>query len=131
MKLLQKLDNEMLTAIVVFITSLIGFAATSFLISTHIDIPLGFILSGGIIAFIYLLSSLFRKIDERRGSYVFSLLTIILKLVLTVVSILMLVLMYYKWNIRYFNVFVFIGVYSFGVIVYMITFIVNKKKGDA
>ena len=130
MKLFQKLDNELLTAVLVFTISLIGFAVTSFLISTHIDIPLGFVLSGGIIALIYVLSSLFRKIDERRGTVVFSLISITLRLVLTIAAILLLVLMYYKWNIKLFNVFVFVGVYSLGIIIYMITYIKSRKRKE-
>ena len=130
MKLFQKLDNELLTAVLVFVISLIGFAVTSFLISTHIDIPLGFVLSGGIIALIYVLSSLFRKIDERRGTVVFSLISITLRLVLTIAAILLLVLMYYKWNIKLFNVFVFVGVYSLGIIIYMITYIKSRKRKE-
>ena len=130
MKLFQKLDNELLTAVLVFTISLIGFAVTSFLISTHIDSPLGFILSGGIIALIYVLSSLFRKIDERRGTVVFSLISITLRLVLTIAAILLLVLMYYKWNIKLFNVFVFVGVYSLGIIIYMITYIKSRKRKE-
>ena len=130
MKLLQKLDNELLTAIIVFLASLLGFAVTSFLIPTHIDIPLGFLLSGGIIALIYTLSSLFRKIDERRGSVVFSLISVSLRLVLTITALLLLVLMYYRWNIKYFNVFVFVGVYSLGIIIYMVTYILSRKRKE-
>ena len=130
MKLLQKLDNELLTAILVFLASLLGFAVTSFLIPTHIDIPLGFILSGGIIAFIYVLSSIFRRIDERRGTTTFSIIGISLRLVLTISALLLIVLMYYRWNIKLFNVFVFVGVYSLGIIIYMITYIKNKNRKE-
>ena len=127
MKLLKKLDNELLTALLVFITAILGFAVTSFLISTHVDIPLGFVLSGGIIAFIYVLSSILKSIDERRGSSVFSIIAIILRSVLTLTSLLLLALMYYKWDIKLFNIFVFVGMYSFGIIIYMIIYIVSKK----
>ena len=130
MKLLKKLDNELLTAVVVFITSVLGFAITSFLIPTHIDIPLGFILSGGIIALIYALSSLLRKIDERKGTYIFSIITVSLRLVVTLTALLLLILMYYKWNIKLFNVFVFVGIYTFGIIAYMITFIISKNRKE-
>ena len=130
MKLLKKLDNEILTAIIVFLCAVIGFTATSFLIPTYIDIPLGFVLSGGIIAFIYVLSSLFKKIDERRGSTTFSIISISLRMVLTITSLLLLALMYYRWNIKLFNVFVFVGVYTLGIIVYMITYITNKNRKE-
>lgn len=130
MKLLKKLDNEILTAIIVFLCAVIGFATTSFLIPTYIDIPLGFVLSGGIIAFIYVLSSLFKKIDERRGSTTFSIISISLRMVLTITSLLLLALMYYRWNIKLFNVFVFVGVYTLGIIVYMITYITNKNRKE-
>ena len=130
MKLLRKLDNELLTAILVLLISLVGFAITSFLIPTQLDIPLGFVLSGGIIAIIYLLSFLFKRIDEKRGSTIFSMISIGLRLILTLTALLLLVLMYYRWNIKLFNVFVFVGVYTGGIIIYMITYIVNKK-GEA
>jgi len=129
MKFLKKLDSQLLTSLIVGIASIIGFASTSFLLnSTDKDISLGFLLSGGVIASIYALSHYLLVLDKRRGTATFSIVAITLRLVLVMVALVLMFLLYYKWNIKLFNVFVFIGVYTFAVMVFGLINILNKGK---
>lgn len=127
MNFFQKLDHNLWTSFVVLGVSLIGFACSCFLISTDMqDIPFGFLLAGGIIAFIHVFSFLMTLIDKRRGTTVFTIIAMIFRLVIVLASLVVVALMYYKWNIKLFNIFVFVGMYTVGVIVLCITFIFKK-----
>jgi len=127
MKLLKKLDRNLLTAIITLLISIIGFACSSFLISSDLkDIPLGFLLSGGVISLVYVLSYLFVRIDIKRGSTVFSILSLGIRLVVILTTLLLLAFMYYRWDIRLFNIFVFVGVYTASIITFCLTFILVK-----
>ncbi len=129
MKLLRKLDSHLLTALIVFMTGVVGFAVTSFLLNTkYLDIPLGFILFSGIVALIYVLSHLLLAIDRRRGTATFSIIAITLRLVVMAVVLLMFFLLYYRWNVKLFNIFVLIGMYSVGVITFLLINLFNEGK---
>ena len=128
MKLIKKLDNNLFTALVVLLISLVCFGATSFLLTgSYIDIPLGFLLSGGIITVLYIASYLLVRLDIKRGSSVFSIISIIMRLVVLLVSLTLVMLMYYRWNIKLFNVFVFVGVYTLGIIIFMLATMFRKN----
>ena len=131
MKFLSKLDNQLLTAVIVLIVSLLGFAATGFLIpSSYQHIPFGFLLSGGIISVIYVISSILERVDVKRGSTTFSIIAIIMRLVVLLTSLALVGLMYYKWNIKLFNIFVFVGMYTAGVGVHMLVTVFRKPRKE-
>ena len=59
---LRKLERNLLTSIIVAIVSILGFIASSFLIySESKDIPLGFLLSGGVIGGLYRLAKMMKS----------------------------------------------------------------------
>ena len=129
MSKLLKLEVNLLTSIIVFVVSLIGFAATSFLLTgENIHIPLGFLYSGGVISLIYLLTHFFVKIDEKRESSIFSIISISVRLVFVIVAALMAALMFYRWELKLFNIFVLVGVYTFGVLTFIILHIIKRKE---
>lgn len=131
MKFLRKLDNNLLTAIIVGIATLIAFAVTSFLISTSLqDIPFGILLSGGILATTYVISSFLIKLDEGKDTWIGNLASIVLKFVVSVTSLLIFGLMYYRWNIKLFNIFTFVGVYTLGTIVFILLFVIKKDRKE-
>ncbi len=131
MKLLQKLDNNLFTAIAILLSSLVAFGITSFLLAgDYRDIPFGFLFAGGIISLLHITSSFLVKIDIKRGSSVFSILSVVMRLVALITALLIDTLMYYRWNIKLFNVFVFIGVYTFSVIIFMIVTILRKNRKE-
>ena len=129
MKLFRKLDSHLLTALLVGIISLVGFLSTSFLLTgKYLDIPLGFLLSGEIIAIIYISSHVLLNIDKKRGTATFAIVAIAIRFVVMLTALLLAFLLYYKWNIRYFNVFVLIGMYMVAVVTFLLINLLNKGK---
>lgn len=128
---IRKLEINLLTSIIVLLVGLVGFGATSFLLnSAYIHIPLGFAFSGVVVALLYLLTHFFVGIDEKRKSTTFSLISIILRLVVLVGAMVILGFMNYRWNMELFNIFVFIGVYTLGVIVFVVLNLLNKERKE-
>ena len=134
MNFLKKLDHNLLTAIILVSVGLLGFLASCFLISTDLqDIPFGFLLAGGFIAVVHVISYLFSIIDRKRATATFTIIAMALRLVLLLLALIFIALMNYEWNIKLFNMFVFVGMYTLGIIVLALTFIFDKdgKEVDA
>ena len=127
MNFLKKLDHNLWTALIVFNVGVLGFLASCFLISSNLqDIPFGFLLAGGVIAFIHVVSYFLTLIDKRRGTTTFTIIAVMLRLVFLLVALVFIALMYYRWDIKLFNMFVFVGMYTLGIIVLCLTFIFIK-----
>ena len=127
MSFLKKLDHNLWTALIVTLVAILGFLSSCFLISSNYqDIPFGFLLSGGIIALIYVGCYFFNLIDKRKGTTIFTIISMSFRLVVLLVSLILIFFMYYRWNIKLFNVFVFIGVYSLSIILLCISFVFRK-----
>ena len=128
---LRKLERNLLTSIIVAIVSILGFIASSFLIySESKDIPLGFLLSGGVIGGLYLIAHLLTSKDDEKSSNVRSIISIIIRFVVLVATVILLGFAYYVWDFKYFNVFVFFGVYTFGVIFFVTSHIFLKERKE-
>ena len=128
---LRKLERNLLTSIIVAIVSILGFIASSFLIySESKDIPLGFLLSGGVIGGLYLIAHLLTSKDDEESSNVRSIISIIIRFVVLVATVILLGFAYYVWDFKYFNVFVFFGVYTFGVIFFVTSHIFLKERKE-
>ena len=127
MNFLKKLDHNLWTALIVTLVAILGFLSSCFLISSNYqDIPFGFLLSGGIIALIYVGCYFFNLIDKRNGTTIFTIISMSFRLVVLLVSLILIFFMYYRWNIKLFNVFVFIGMYSLSIILLCISFVFRK-----
>lgn len=128
---LRKLERNLLTSIILAIVSILGFIASSFLIiSENKDIPLGFLLSGGVIGGLYLIAHLLTSKDDEKSSNVRSIISIIIRFVVLVATVILLGFAYYVWDFKYFNVFVFFGVYTFGVIFFVTSHIFLKERKE-
>ena len=128
---LRKLERNLLTSIIVAIVSILGFIASSFLIySESKDIPLGFLLSGGVIGGLYLIAHLLTSKDDEKSSNVRSIISIIIRFVVLVATVILLGFAYYVWDFKYFNVFVFFGVYTFVVIFFVTSHIFLKERKE-
>ncbi len=131
MKNLRKLERNLLTSIIVAIVSILGFIASSFLInSENKDIPLGFLLSGGVIGGLYLIAHLLTSKDDEKSSNVRSIISTIIRFVVLVATVILLGFAYYVWDFKYFNVFVFFGVYTFGAIFFVTSHIFLKERKE-
>ena len=128
---LRKLEINLLTSIIVLLVGLIGFGATSFLLnSALIHIPLGFLFSTGVISLLYLIAHLFVKIDEKRGNNVFTIISLSLRFAVLIGVMIILGFMNYRWGNELFNIFVFIGMYTLGVLVFVILNLLNKERKE-
>ena len=127
----KKLGHNLFTAFAILIISIVGFACSAFLVSSDLkDIPLGFLLAGGIIALVHVISHLLVKLDERRGSGVFTIIAMAMRLTVILGSMLLIAFMYYRWNIKLFNIFVFVGVYTASIILLCLSFIFIKDRKE-
>ena len=134
MNFLKKLDHNLLTAIILASVGVLGFLASCFLISTDLqDIPFGFLLAGGFIALVHIISYLFTLLDRKRATATFTIIAMALRLILLLFALIIIALMNYEWGIKLFNMFVFVGMYTLGIIVLALTFIFDKdgKEIDA
>lgn len=134
MNFLKKLDHNLLTAIILASVGILGFLASCFLISTDLqDIPFGFLLAGGFIALVHIISYLFTLLDRKRATATFTIIAMALRLILLLFALIIIALMNYEWGIKLFNMFVFVGMYTLGIIVLALTFIFDKdgKEVDA
>ncbi len=127
MKLFKKLDHNLLTAIILVGVGVLGFLASCFLISTDLqDIPFGFLLAGGVLGAVHALSFGLNEIDRRRGAATFTIMAMFLRMMILLITLILIALMNYRWNIKLFNMFVFVGMYTLGIIVLSLTFIFDK-----
>ena len=129
MKFLKTAESNLLTAIVVFTISVLGFAASSYLLTSEfIHIPLGFLFSGGVIGSLYLFSHFLLKKDNEDAKATWSIIAISARFAIIIAAMIIIALMYYRWNLPYFNLFVFIGVYTAGVITFVISYLTSGRK---
>ncbi len=131
MKFLRKLDHNLITSLAVYFVSILGFGVSSFLLSTeYIDIPLGFLFSGGVIGTLYILTYLFVKLDERQGKNLFGIISIGFRFLIVIGVMIIIAFMNYRWNNKLFNLFVFVGIYSLGTLIYVLLHLLNKERKE-
>ena len=129
MKFIRNLETNLLVAVITFVVAVIGFAASSFLLTTsYLDIPLGFLLSGGVIGSLYIITHFFTKIDNRDSRATWSIIAITIRLVVIVGMMILIALMYYRWNMKYFNIFVFVAMYTISAAVFVFAHLSRNRK---
>lgn len=116
------------TAVLTYLVTLLGFVATSFLFTQgHMDIPLGILLGGTIFGSLSLVSHFLDKKDELDQTSRYSIIIIIVRFVILIASIVVIALMYYKFDLKIFNLFSFIGIYTVSIIIMVIVYLTNKE----
>lgn len=130
MKLFKNLSNSYKIAILTFFAGLFGFLITCFLIVENrlIGIPYGFLFSGTVIALLNFVTGLFEKLDTKKESATLTLLSIIIRFVFTVAVMVILALMNYRWGIKIFNLFIFVGMYTLSMIFTIVTFMKERRS---
>lgn len=130
MKLFKNLSNSIKIAILTFLVGLFGFLATCFLISENrlVDIPLGFLFSGTVIGLLNLLTGLFDRVDDKKQIATFTLISIIIRFMVIVAVMVLLALMNYRWGVKVFNLFVFVGIYTLSMVFTIIIFMRERRK---
>lgn len=129
MKFLKTAEFNLLTAIFIFVVTIIGFASTSFLLtSQYIDIPLGFLYSGGILSILYFISHFFVILDEKKEFANFSIAAIGIRFAVMIATLIIAAMMYYRWDLKLFNIFVYIGVYTISTLFFVILHLIRRKE---
>ena len=121
-------NNSIKTAIITYLITLVGFCSTIFLFFMGMmDVPLGILLGGGVFGSLALISGLAEKKDEERDTPIYSIILIGLRFLLLVALTIIIALMYYRWNLKIFNVFAFVGAYLTSTIAMIVVYLIFKK----
>ena len=129
MNFLRKGEINLVTAVITCVISVLGFAISAFLLTQNmIDIPLGFLFSGGVIGSLYLLTHFLVKIDKTEARATWSILAISIRLFIIVGVMIIIALMYYRWNLKYFNIFVFVGIYTISALTFVLSHLSKNRK---
>ena len=121
-------NNSIKTAIITYLITLVGFCSTIFLFFMGMmDVPLGILLGGGVFGSLAFISGLVEKKDEERDTPIYSIILIGLRFLLLVALTIIIALMYYRWNLKIFNVFAFVGAYLTSTIAMIVVYLIFKK----
>ena len=114
--------------ILTFLAGLLGFLVTLFLIFMGMmDVPLGFLLGGVVVGGLNLLTALADKKDSKKDVALFTIVSITARLMVIVAVMVVIAFMYYRWQLRYFNLFSFVGIYTLSIIITAIVFIKERR----
>ncbi len=127
MRCFKEANNSIKTAFLVYTLTLICFLATIFIFFLErMDIPLGILLGGTLCGTLSLVAGLLEKKDEENQSSKYSIIMIISRFTLLIAMTILIAFMYYKWDLKIFNVFSFIGAYLVSTIILVITYLIYK-----
>ena len=128
MKIFNKLDVHLQSSVLIISIVAIAFLASiyCFFISLA-EVPLGLLLAGVITSLLRLSTHLFVNLDVRNGTVKYSVISVIIRYVVLITSVVMIGLLYYYWKVKLFNLFAFIGVYTLDVVIFSILHIKNKN----
>ena len=127
-KLLAKYSNSTVTAFLIFGLTVVAVLASLFCFFIgRMDIPLGFLLGGVLTGGLSLLATLAEKRDEKKQVATFSILIIAVRLMLLIGISLLLAFMYYRWEMKIFNLFSFVGIYTASIVCSVVVHLISKK----
>ena len=92
------------------------------------EIPLGFALGGFVVSLLYVVGHFLYQLDVKNGEVKYSILMIGFRNIIMISTIIVFALMYYRWEIKLFNIFAYIGIYTAGIIIFVIDHLVYKNK---
>lgn len=128
MKFLKKLNESIQIAILTYFVTIVGLIALLFLFFIgHMDIPLGLLLGGGIVGTLNLFAGLIQEWTSNKEGAIVSIIFTIIRNIIIVASMIIIALMYYRWNMPYFNIFAFVGTYTVSIIITLIVHLKERK----
>ena len=127
MRYFKEANNSIKTAFITYALTLVCLLATTFLFFIGMmDIPLGILLGGVFCGTLSLVAGLLERKDEIEASAKYSIIMIAIRFVLLIAFTIIIALMYYRWDIKVFNVFSFIGAYLVSTIILIVTYLIYK-----
>lgn len=125
--IVKKADIHIKAALLIAFVSLVGFVATLYCFFTsYMELPLGILLAGAIMFLLHFVTHELVVLDVRRGSAKFTITAIIIHNVIAVASLVLLGMLYYYWQIRLFNIFAYVAVYTIDIIIFAVLHIKEK-----
>lgn len=92
------------------------------------EVPLGFALGGIVVSLLYLAGHFMYLLDVRNGTAKFSILMVGIRNFVLIGLMILLAFLYYVWDIKLFNLFAFIGIYTAGVIIFVLDHVIFKSN---
>lgn len=129
MKFIFQIERNLRVALFVALLTLVAIISSIYCFFINfMEVPLGFALGGVVVSSLYLLGHFLYQIDVKNGEVKYSILMVGIRNIILISSIIIFALMYYRWGIKLFNIFAYIGIYTGGVIIYVVDHLVVKNK---
>ena len=129
MKSIFRIERNLRVALFVALLTVVAIISSIYCFFINfMEVPLGFALGGVIVSSLYLVGHFLYQIDVKNGEVKYSILMVGIRNIILISSIIIFALMYYRWGIKLFNIFAYIGIYTGGVIIYVIDHLVVKNK---
>ena len=129
MKFLSQIERNLRVALFVSLLTVVAILSSIYCFFIgYMEIPAGFALGGVVVSALYLLGHILYRLDVKNGEVKYSILMIGIRNFILIGSIIILALMYYRWGIKLFNLFAYIGIYTGGIIIFVIDHLVYKNK---
>ena len=112
----SKLNASIKIAILTYLVSILGFVIFLFMFFTNMmDVPLGILFAGGVIGSINLVTGLIEEATKNKDGAIASVAFIGVRMILILGVMVLIALMYYRWNMPYFNLISYVVVYSLSI----------------
>ena len=129
MKSIFQIERNLRVALFVALLTVVAIISSIYCFFINfMEVPLGFALGGAIVSSLYLVGHFLYQIDVKNGEVKYSILMIGIRNIILISSIIIFALMYYRWGIKLFNIFAYIGIYTGGMIIYVVDHLVVKNK---
>ena len=129
MKFLSQIERNLRVALVVSTITLLAIISSIYcIVIGFYEVPLGFALGGVVVSGLYLLGHFLYLLDVRNGSAKYSILMISIRNFVLIGVVILLAFLYYYWNIKLFNLFAFIGIYTVGVLAFVLDHVFYKNS---
>ncbi len=129
MKSIFQIERNLRVALFVALLTVVAIISSIYCFFINfMEVPLGFALGGVIVSSLYLVGHFLYQIDVKNGEVKYSILMTGIRNIILISSIIISALMYYRWGIKLFNIFAYIGIYTGGMIIYVVDHLVVKNK---
>ena len=125
----SKLSGSVKIALLMYALAVLSFALLiPFFFFQMMDIPLGAFLGGTISGTMYLLSSLAEASDAKKGNATLTIMMQGMRFIVVAGVMVVISLMYFKWDMKIFNPFAYIALYTVSVVVNVIVMLRERNK---
>ena len=129
MKFFAQVERNLRVSIfVAFIAALAIISSIYCYFINLVEVPLGFALGGIVVSMLYLAGHFMYMLDVRNGTAKYSIIMIGIRNFILIGTMILLAFMYYVWGIKLFNLFAFVGIYTTGVILFILDHVIFKNN---